>query len=191
MFWTHPRPSCDSEGVKIQVPLTRGETRRNDFPVGLSCVSCVRTKVHMSTRTFVWRHRVWTTPSPLASYQWFCDLVTTFLCKIIGILSTIYKVCVFLFYSSWGWGGPHLQLHLTPVLLDSEVGTPLLHPLRSPITTNLAVMLTQRLSLECSFVIQHRPILMKDWPRSLRCSNISSLIFFQSTLSDLTNPREM
>jgi len=61
MFRVLPRPSCDSEGVKIQVPLTRGEARRSDFAGGLSCVPWVRTKVHMSTRTSVRRHRVWTT----------------------------------------------------------------------------------------------------------------------------------
>ncbi len=60
MFRARPIPSCDSEGVN-SVALTRGEARRNDFASGLSCVSWVRTKVHMSTRTSVGRHRVWTT----------------------------------------------------------------------------------------------------------------------------------
>ncbi len=72
-------------------------------------------------------------------------------CKTIDILNTIYKVCVFLSctlceitqrscrdgspwvyfydppsgarYSSRGWVGLQLQLHLTPGLLDSETST--------------------------------------------------------------------
>ena len=82
--------------------------------------------------------------------------------KVIGILSTTYKVCVmwcctlcgiaqgscrdrspwaYLYdprsgghYSSWRWVGVLRQLHLTPGILDSDAGTPLLHPLRVPIT---------------------------------------------------------
>ena len=78
----------------------------------------------------------------------------------MGVLSTICKVCVIQWYtlcevpqtssrspwaylydprsgghySTWRWVGVLRKLHLTPGLLDSETTTPLLHPLRIPIT---------------------------------------------------------
>ena len=61
MFRTHPIPSCDSEGVKIQ--LHCGEARPSDFAGRLSSVSYVHTKVHVSTHTSVQRHCVWMTTS--------------------------------------------------------------------------------------------------------------------------------
>jgi hypothetical protein len=101
-------------------------TRRSDFAGGLSGVSCVRTKFYTSTRTSVPGHRVWMTTqsaswisvllrpslrnaplSPdktcylvmilvkvLRERKWTC--LVGALCRTIGILSTTYKVCVFL-----------------------------------------------------------------------------------------------
>ena len=60
MFRARPSPLCDSEGVKVQLHW-RVENPTKRFCRGLSCVSCVRTKVHMSTRTSVQGHRVWMT----------------------------------------------------------------------------------------------------------------------------------
>ncbi len=40
------------------VTLTLGEDRLSDSVGGLSCLSCVLTKLHMSTRTSVQSHRV-------------------------------------------------------------------------------------------------------------------------------------
>jgi hypothetical protein len=51
------KPAMCFRGHEI-VALTRGEDRLSDSVGGLSCVSCVRTKLHMSTRTSVRSHRV-------------------------------------------------------------------------------------------------------------------------------------
>ncbi len=48
-------------GCENAFVLTDGEARWNDFAGGSSCVSCVLTKVHISTCTSVQRHRVWMT----------------------------------------------------------------------------------------------------------------------------------
>ncbi len=45
-------------GRENEVVLTRGEDRLSDSVDGLSCLSCVHTKLHMSTRTSVENHRV-------------------------------------------------------------------------------------------------------------------------------------
>jgi hypothetical protein len=56
-----PKPVMWFRGCQNAVALTRGETWRSNFAGGLSCVSCVRTKAHMSTRTSVQGYRVWMT----------------------------------------------------------------------------------------------------------------------------------
>jgi hypothetical protein len=53
MFPGRGSPLCSSEVVKMLVALTRGEDRLSDSVGGLSCLSCVLTKLHMSTRTSV------------------------------------------------------------------------------------------------------------------------------------------
>jgi ABC-type Fe3+ transport system permease subunit len=81
--------------------------------------------------------------------SWTCTCLVGVLCKGIGILSIIYKVCVMMYcslceiaqrscrdrfpwayfydppsgahYSSWGWVDLQVQRHLTPGILDSEV----------------------------------------------------------------------
>ena len=45
-------------GRENAVAQTLGEDRLSDSVGGLSCLSCVRTKLHMSTRTSVQSHRV-------------------------------------------------------------------------------------------------------------------------------------
>jgi hypothetical protein len=40
-------------GRENAVALTLGEDRLSDSVGGLSCLSCVRTKIHMSTRTML------------------------------------------------------------------------------------------------------------------------------------------
>jgi len=45
-------------GREKAVAQTLGEDRLSDSVGGLSCLSCVRTKIHVSTRTSVQSHRV-------------------------------------------------------------------------------------------------------------------------------------
>ena len=61
----------------VTVSLTRGEDRLIDSVGGLSCVSCVFTKVHMSNLTYVQKHRLWMTTQSsrstsvsLGPYHW-------------------------------------------------------------------------------------------------------------------------
>jgi hypothetical protein len=42
----------------VSINNKHGEDRLSDSVGGLSCLSCVRTKIHMSTRTSVQSHRV-------------------------------------------------------------------------------------------------------------------------------------
>jgi hypothetical protein len=58
------------------IARTVREAGLSDSVGGLSCVSRVRTKVHMSTRTCVQRDMFGLQPSPLASYQCFWDVIT-------------------------------------------------------------------------------------------------------------------
>ena len=52
------QPVMRFRGRENAVALTLGEDRLSDSVGGLSCLSCVRTKLHMSTRTSVQSHRV-------------------------------------------------------------------------------------------------------------------------------------
>ena len=62
LFAERRHPSRAADGVRCENALARTfrETGRSDCVGGL-CVSCVKTKVHMSTRTCVQRHHVWMT----------------------------------------------------------------------------------------------------------------------------------
>ncbi len=184
-----PKPVMWFRGCQNAVALTRGETWRSNFAGGLSCVSCVRTKAHMSTRTSVQGYRVWMTTHSasfisviLRPYHIKSPLSPDKTCYLVMLLAKVLRTEVHMssqssvqnhwcfehylqnlclpvlhavrnrtkivpwsfpmslfydspsgpHYSSWGWVGLQLQLHLTPGLLDSEASTPLLHPLRIP-----------------------------------------------------------
>jgi hypothetical protein len=85
MFRACPSPSCDSDGVA----LTRGEPDEAILPWIVVCFMCV----HESS--YVYRHVTSWWGWPKSSKRQYTCLVET-LCKTIGILTTIYKVCVFL-----------------------------------------------------------------------------------------------